>query len=186
VVAIAAALVTVAGVMAVAPTTPGGSRTGQTSNPRATSTASDVPSAGGHLETGSPVATGDDPLAATPSLVTARDRCLSSLSLRCLELVDETGSSALSDDQAAIRLAQQGGELPDPLSSATGGPALLIERLGDSALVRLGQAASDGSLLLVKGDNGWRIRDVIPAGAASAPPHADSPGPTSPPSASGG
>jgi len=109
----------------------------------------------------------DDPVAAASSLVKGRDRCLSSLSLRCLDRVDETGSSALNDDQAAIRVAQRGGELPDPLPGETGdGPAVLIERLGDSALVRLGQSASSVSLLLVKGDEGWRIRDVIVSGAA--------------------
>jgi hypothetical protein len=43
---------------------------------------------------------------------------------------------------------------------------VLIERLGDSALVRLGDAAS-ASLLLVKGEDGWHIRDVI---AAAGPP----------------
>lgn len=114
----------------------------------------------------------DDPLAATAALVSARDRCLSSLSLRCLDGVDEDGSGALKDDQAAIRVAQQGGELPDPLpGAASDGQAVLIERLGDSALVRLGEAPSAPSLLLVKGDGRWRIRDVIAAGATSnAPP----------------
>ena len=80
----------------------------------------------------------------------------------------------MRDDQAAIRAAQQGGELPDPLASASDvGTPVLIERLGDSALVRLGEAASavddadehrlaprrPASLLLVKGEAGWRIRD---------------------------
>jgi len=108
----------------------------------------------------------DDPVQAAESLVTARTRCLSTLSLRCLDQIDESGSSALSDDQAAIRGAQQGGELPDPALGTTGSvPPELIERLGDSALVRLGGAASSASLLLVKVDGAWRIRDVIDAGA---------------------
>jgi len=114
-----------------------------------------------------PAVNADDPVAAASSLVKGRDRCLNSLSLRCLHRVDEAGSSALNDDQAAIRVAQRGGELPDPLPGETSdGSAVLIERLGDSALVRLGQAASSVSLLLVKGDEGWRIRDVIVSGAA--------------------
>lgn len=108
----------------------------------------------------------DDPVQAARSLLTARTRCLSTLSLPCLDQVDESGSSALSDDQAAIRGAQQGGELPDPALGTTGSvPPELIERLGDSALVRLDGAASSASLLLVKVDGAWRIRDVIDAGA---------------------
>ncbi len=120
-------------------------------------------------------AASDDPVAATGALLRARDRCLSSLSLRCLDQVDEAGSSALHDDQTAVRVAQQGGELPDPLPGATGdGPPALIERLGDSALVRLGGAASGASLLLVKVDGVWRIRDVIDAGATpTAEPSAE-------------
>jgi hypothetical protein len=111
-----------------------------------------------------PVAIGDDPIAAAGALTSARDHCLSSLSLRCLDRVDEAGSSAMVDDQAAIRSAQQGGELPDPLEGGEGdGPPVLIERLGDSALVRVGEASSGTSLLLVKGDGGWRIRDVVAA-----------------------
>lgn len=109
----------------------------------------------------------DDPAVAAVSLVGIRERCLNSLSLRCLDGVDETGSRALDDDQAAIRRAQQGGELPDPSAAASGdGPPTLIERLGDSALVRLGSAASSPSLLLVKVDGVWRIRDVVDASAA--------------------
>jgi hypothetical protein len=128
--------------------------------------------------------TGDDPVAAASFLVRERDRCISSLSLACLDGVDAPGSSALSGDQAAVRVGQRGGELPDPLSESTDPrPAMLIERLGDSALVRLGSAASDASLLLVKGDSGWRIRDVIEAGAASTPPDAS---PSSSPSPTGG
>jgi len=119
----------------------------------------------------------DDPVQAAESLVTARTRCLSTLSLRCLDQVDESGSSALNDDQAAIRGAQRGGELPDPALGTTGSvPPELIERLGDSALVRLGGAASSASLLLVKVDGAWRIRDVIDAGAT----------PTARPDSSGG
>ena len=49
----------------------------------------------------------------------------------------------MRDDQAAIRAAQQGGELPAPLATASDvSTPVLVERLGDSALVRLGEAAS--------------------------------------------
>lgn len=106
--------------------------------------------------------TGDDPVAASGALLSARDRCLGSLSLRCLDQVDAADSGALKDDQSAIRAAQQGGELPDPLwGGADKDSAVLIERLGDSALVRLGDPSSGASILVVKGDAGWRIRDVV-------------------------
>ncbi len=111
--------------------------------------------------------TGDDPLPAARALVTARERCLSSLSVICLDRVDEVGSAALEDDRATIRAAQQGGELPDPLEGAVGGAPVLIERLGDSALVRLGDDPASASLLLVKGEGRWRIRDVIAAGGSA-------------------
>ena len=123
---------------------------------------------------------GDDPLAAASVLLVGRERCLRSLSLLCLDGVDQPDSGALRDDREAVRAAQQGGELSDPL--VPDGRELapeLVERLGDSALVRLTEKASDAStpalgsttgpprepasLLLVKGEAGWRIRDVIVA-----------------------
>jgi protein tyrosine kinase len=123
------------------------------------------------VEKGDPALRADDPVAAAAVLIATRDHCLSSLSLRCLDGVDETGSSALDDDQAALRAAQQGGELPDPLPDVTNGSqVVLIERLGDSALVRLGGAPSDPSLLVVRSVDGWRIRDVIVAAAMDGTP----------------
>lgn len=143
----------------------GGSRAGApTAEPGSTASAA----AEGVRRASDPALTADDVLAATRSLVRARDRCLVSLSVLCLDQVDEARSGAFDGDQAAIRGAQQGGELPDPLSGGAGdGPPVLIERLGDSALVRLGEAPSGPSILLVKGATGWRIRDVIAAGGPS-------------------
>ena len=163
VLAVGAAALTVGVVTAVIPS--GAAATGTTSSSVGPS---GEPSPSGSVPayepTADPAVTGDDPLAATGALVAARERCLSSLSVICLDRVDAVGSGALEDDRAAIRAAQQGGELPDPLEGATGsGAPVLIERLGDSALVRLGDAAS-ASLLLVKSEAGWRIRDVIAAG----------------------
>jgi len=175
VLAVAAAAVTVGLVTVVVPTAPAQSRPGNASTPWVSPKASTA-SSDDHLTSSDPVVAGDDPVAAASFLVGARDRCLSSLSLRCLDPIDEPGSSALSDDQAAIRAGQRGGELPEPLSLPTDLDAVaLIERLGDSALVRLGPAASDASLLLVKGDTGWCIRDVIAHTSPSANPAAPSP-----------
>jgi tRNA A-37 threonylcarbamoyl transferase component Bud32 len=158
-----AAAVTIAVVTAVIPATRVTSSADPASlpTPPESAAADSAPS-----RAGAPILTGDDPVAAASALVGARDRCLISLSLPCLDGVDEAGSGALADDQATVRAAARGGELPDPaVSSAGSGSPVLIERLGDSALVRLGGAASaPASLLLVKGEAGWRIRDVI-AGA---------------------
>lgn len=168
VVAVGAGALTVGIVTAIVPARP--SATGAPAANLSGSTASpsqtpDSSSPAGEAESGAidPAVVGDDPIAAAGALVAARDRCLGSLSLRCLERVDEAGSGAFGDDQAAIRAAQQGGELPDPLEGAADGAPVLIERLGDSALVRLGQASSAASILLVKAEDGWRIRDLIAA-----------------------
>jgi serine/threonine protein kinase len=118
---------------------------------------------------------GNDPRAAGSALARARDRCLRSLSLLCLEQVDQTDSGALRDDRVAVRRAQQGGQVPDQLLPPGGAlGSELVERLGDSALIRLSytapadtsSAAAVCSLLIVRGDAGWRIRDVL----AVAPP----------------
>ena len=118
---------------------------------------------------------GDDPLAAAAALARARDRCLLSMSLLCLEQVDQADSGSLRDDRAAIHQAQQSGEPPRRLLDAEDllGPEL-VERLGDSAIVRLttrstvdasgasSPAPSEpASLLVVRSEAGWRIRDVI-------------------------
>ncbi|MEP6842460.1 MAG: protein kinase [Pseudolysinimonas sp.] len=180
VLAVAAAALTVAVVMAVVPA--GGATTDQIA-PRPTATAESLLA---DQRSSDPAVTGNDPRAAASALLQARERCLSSLSVLCLDHVDEAGSGALDDDQKSIHSAQQGGELPDPLASSTGGGApVLVERLGDSALVRLGELHSGtesdptpsptsstripsrpASLLLVKGEAGWRIRDLIAAGEA--------------------
>ena len=145
---------------------------------------SDPSAAAGSSSAGAGAAAGDDPLAAAGALIAAREKCLRSLSQLCLEGVDQPDSGALRDDRETIRIAQQGGELPRPLVDAeTRLAPELVERLGDSALVRLAEAASatpttaptiaptmtpsarrePASLLLVKGEAGWRIRDLIVA-----------------------
>ncbi|MFT4283260.1 MAG: hypothetical protein QM598_00325 [Protaetiibacter sp.] len=102
---------------------------------------------------------GDDPLAAVGALLARREECLAELSLLCLEEVDQAGSAALADDRRGVEALRGGGEaaLPavDPVSPQ------LVERLGDSALVRLGPETAPASLLIVRGEAGWRIRDWV-------------------------
>jgi len=104
------------------------------------------------------VIAGDDPVAALRELAARRDRCFRELSVLCLEGVGEARSSALDVDRAALRAVLEGGTAPPrlELSSAT-----LVERLGDSALVDLGPDSDPASVLLLKGEAGWRIRDYL-------------------------
>jgi len=112
---------------------------------------------------------GDDPVAALTALLELRATCLRDLSVLCLDAVLEPGSSALDADAAMIRRLQDGGELQDALLLEPVAPTL-VERLGDSALVSLGATEKDAgnsepaSVLLMKGEAGWRIRGYV-AGA---------------------
>ncbi len=177
-----AAAVALATALAVVPNAPrDAASAAQTPRPSASASGSPAGSAtaSGEMGTEDAVAA-DDPLAAAVALVEVRDRCLRSLSQLCLDRVDQQDSGALRDDRETIRAAQQGGELPGPLVGDGSELAPeLVERLGDTALVRLAVAASatepsspsattrlqrePASLLLVKGEAGWRIRDVVAA-----------------------
>lgn len=187
VLAVGVAALTIVSVTAVVPagTPTKGSTTVSSAGVSAVATPRDARTSDPDTQTADPALSGDDPVAASFVLLRTRDRCLSSLSVLCLDRVDEAGSGALEDDRAAIRAAQQGAELPDQLAhSANQGAPVLVERLGDSALVRVAEETSaidddpsadhsstgsaglqrgPASLLLVKGEAGWRIRDVIAA-----------------------
>jgi hypothetical protein len=104
---------------------------------------------------------GDDPLKALDDLLAARERCIADVSLLCLDAVDERGSGALADDQSVVRALQAGGELP--VESYVSSRPALVERLGDSALVSLGDVpeSQPASVLLMKGEAGWRIRQYL-------------------------
>jgi hypothetical protein len=130
-----------------------------------------VPSADALLDDGpdgapDPELFGDDPVAAAIVLLALREECFRSASLLCLDGVVQPGSSAEAADRAAVSVLQGGGEAPAPISAPS---PELVERLGESALVSL-VAASEGdgapetapaSLLLMKGEAGWRIRDYL-------------------------
>jgi len=120
---------------------------------------------------GDPLITGDDPLAAWASLAAQRERCIRDLSVLCLDGVDQAGSAALAEDVETVRALQAGAEMA--VDDRVGDPqrAELIERLGDSALVRTMPESASGdektqpaSVLLMKGEAGWRIRSWLPGG----------------------
>jgi hypothetical protein len=111
------------------------------------------------------VIAGDDPVAAVPALLARRATCLAAASLVCLVVVDQSGSAILALDSYDARERQLGGpgrELPaygDYIPS-------LAERNGDLAVVALtpapGQQKSQpASVLVVKGEDGWRLREIF-------------------------
>jgi hypothetical protein len=102
----------------------------------------------------------DDPVSALKLLLIARDACIRDRSVLCLDGVDEKSSGAFSSDAAIVESIQAGGEVPvDAVPAAA--RLKLIERLGDSALIRLGLKSNPASALIFKGEAGWRIRSFL-------------------------
>lgn len=101
----------------------------------------------------------DDPVAAAVVLLAARDRCLRDMSLLCLDQVVQPGSAAYADDAALIRAVQGGAEYPD--ATVVEGDPVLVERLGDAALLDLPPGSAPRSVLLLRTTNGWRIRQYL-------------------------
>ena len=104
--------------------------------------------------------TADDPVAAALALLGARDRCIRDLSVECLDDVGQRDSSALAADRELLAAVIEGDAAAVVIDVD---PALveLVQRLGDSALVSLGPDSEPASVLLVKGEAGWRIRDYL-------------------------
>jgi hypothetical protein len=105
----------------------------------------------------------DDPVLAASALLAAREECYRTLSVLCLDSVAAEGSVALEADRNAVRALQEGrATTVPPLSGLS---PVLVERLGDSALLELsptdGREAKPASLLLQRGEAGWRIRSVL-------------------------
>ncbi len=102
---------------------------------------------------------GEDPVAATIALLARRDACVAQLSVLCLEEVDQAGSVALAQDRAAIVALREGAEAVLPAVEPV--EPRLVERLGDGAIVRIGPETAPASLLLMRSEAGWRIRDWV-------------------------
>ena len=113
-----------------------------------------------------PALVGDDPAAAAAALIRARQSCIETRSVLCLDGVDQAGSAAFEADSFTIRQLQDG-STEEPID-LRGAAATVIEHLGGSALIALDleqvseeHPAPAVSLLVVRGDGGWRIRDLI-------------------------
>jgi hypothetical protein len=113
----------------------------------------------------------DDPLLASTVLLKARVNCIRDLSILCLDNVDEASSAAFASDAALIQQVQGGGEIPTS-AALEAGQLALTERLGDTALIGLGNAGSAASILVIKTRAGWRIRDYL-SGTQATPSPAD-------------
>ncbi|MDQ1548034.1 MAG: hypothetical protein QOH69_2938 [Actinomycetota bacterium] len=111
----------------------------------------------------------DDPLLASTILLKARANCIRDLSILCLDNVDEASSAAFASDAALIQQVQGGGEIPKDAIPGNG-QLTLTERLGDTALIGLGQDGSASSILAIRTRAGWRIRDYLSGTQATAAP----------------
>ncbi|TFD52532.1 hypothetical protein E3T46_06680 [Cryobacterium sp. Hh11] len=108
---------------------------------------------------------GDDPIAAVVALLAGRAACLAAASLVCLVGVDQTGSAVLALDSYDARQRQQGGSGPQ-LPDYVGYLPTLAERTGNLAVVALAPGAGKeksqpASVLVVKGEGGWRLREIF-------------------------
>ncbi|MGO4691666.1 protein kinase [Glaciibacter sp. 2TAF33] len=108
---------------------------------------------------------GDDPVLAALALLRVRAHCLVAASAICLDGADQEGSVALAADGYAVRMVQQGSP-PAAAPAWDTYAASLAERTGDSALVILTPGQNDpqrepASLLVVKGEAGWRLREIF-------------------------
>ena len=104
--------------------------------------------------------TGDDPGEAAAVLLAARQECLHELDEACLLEVDDAASPLLGHDLAFVRAPA--GERPEP-----GVCVDLVEtaRWGGSALLRCERAGTTAaSVLVVRTEAGWRLREIAPAG----------------------
>jgi serine/threonine protein kinase len=130
----------------------------------APSTEPSVPEAGG----AEAAILGDDPADAATALLALRADCFRDLSVLCLDAVTQPDSAAAAADTAAILAAQEGSGI-GPSGVVLDGPAKTVERLGDTALVRVTPAdAEPASVLMIRTEAGWRIRGFPSAAEAGA------------------
>lgn len=105
----------------------------------------------------------EDPVEAAMLLLAERERCVRDLSVLCLDAVVQPGSAAQADDVTLLRRIQDGEEVPT--TDIVAGDPVLVERLGDSALLELPEGSSPRSILLMRTTEGWRIRGYLDAPA---------------------
>ncbi|GMA27677.1 hypothetical protein [Arenivirga flava] len=108
--------------------------------------------------------TGDDALAAASALLASRDDCLRRAEHTCLDGVLQAGSALLAEDRARVDATQRDGVAAELL----GAPADLriVQELGGAVLVAAAfpdaaPQTTAASLLIVRSEAGWRLRDLL-------------------------
>jgi hypothetical protein len=112
-------------------------------------------------------AAGEDPAVAAVALIATRRACLEQRSESCLAGVDQNDSAAMDADRYLLRSLSAHADIPTDASFDGMAPGL-VQRLGDTAIVQFGFAeateppakANPASLLLIRSEAGWRIRDL--------------------------
>ena len=107
-------------------------------------------------------AAGDDPVAATRWLLERRAECFETLDLGCLDEVLQPASALEAQDRSAMLAARDGAAGPDVgfdletlhVSSEMGDAVL-------AAVTRAGPEREPASLLVVRGEAGWRLREIF-------------------------
>lgn len=100
-----------------------------------------------------------DPSAALNELLSAREFCFRDLSVECLSQVETADSPAFAADSNEIRRVIEGGELSPGVLFVVD-QVVGSQELGDSVVFSIDTDVNDkpASVLLVKGEAGWRIR----------------------------
>ncbi|MDQ1597585.1 MAG: eukaryotic-like serine/threonine-protein kinase [Microbacteriaceae bacterium] len=110
---------------------------------------------------------GDDPATAAVALIATRRACLEQRSASCLDRVDQKDSAVMDADLHLLRTLSARADIPTEASLAGMVPGL-VQRLGDTAIVQFGSGdgierrpeTNPASLLLIRSEAGWRIRDL--------------------------
>lgn len=112
------------------------------------------------------VAPETEPVEAARLLLAERERCLAELALDCLGAVDQPGSAIEAADVRLVAAAQQGQAVPASGFRLDG--VELAGEMGDAVLLTVPrEAGADGaerepaSLLMVRGEAGWRLRELF-------------------------
>ncbi|TPW70862.1 protein kinase [Schumannella sp. 10F1B-5-1] len=102
--------------------------------------------------------TGADALAATSALLTARTECLRELDRTCLTAISEPGSSARHDDLALLARLDAGAATEADRRQVTLQAQSVGGDLGGAVVIVLTPDSEPASLLVMRGEAGWRIR----------------------------
>ncbi len=107
-------------------------------------------------------AVGDDPVAAITRLILRRAECFETLDLGCLDSVLQPASAIEAQDRAAMLIARDGGAGPDVGFDLT--TLQVSSEMGDAVLATVTRATPErepASLLVVRGEAGWRLREIF-------------------------